>query len=239
MIVNRACCPCVDACRRMVGETGGGHTSRRNEAGSSDHGAGQGKSRASASGRCDVSGRFGRRGRSGGPAVRGRTTRHWIEGGEVRCLEVTEDEPLPALLEAVSGGVRASRRAFPILTKWSGRSATALLAALKLFLEQLDGMLPTPECEGCGKPMRRHPATRKSFLTRFCRVEVESTYFRCRSCGKGRFPLNRAPGVEGSAISPGLASALAETVPLMSFDAASRHIANLAGVDAYSRPLKW
>ena len=158
----------------------------------------------------------------------------------MRCLEVTEDEPIPALLEAVSGGVRASRRAFPILTKWSGRSAIALLAAaLKLLLAQLDGMLPTPECEGCGKPMRRHPATGKSFLTRLCRVEFESTYFRCRSCGKGRFPLNRAPGAEGSAISPGLASVLAETVPLMSFDAASRHIANLAGVDAYSRPLKW
>ncbi len=29
-------------------------------------------------------------------------TRHWIEGGEVRNLEVAEDGPLPALLEAVS-----------------------------------------------------------------------------------------------------------------------------------------
>ena len=35
-------------------------------------------------------------------------TRCWIEGDEVRSLEVTEDEPFPALLEAVSGGVRAA-----------------------------------------------------------------------------------------------------------------------------------
>ncbi len=118
------------------------------------------------------------------------------------------------------------------------RSLGGGAAALKLLLEQLDGMLPTPECESCGKPIRRHPATGNSFLTRLCRVEVERTYFRCRSRGKGHFPPNRALGLEGSAITPGLASVMAETVPLMRFDAVRRHIASLYGVDAYSSPLK-
>ena len=100
-------------------------------------------------------------------------------------------------------------------------------AALNLLFEQLDRTLLAPECEGCGKPMRRHRTAAKSFLIRLGRVEVERTHFHCRSCGRGRFPLDRALGQGGSAFTPGMASVMAETVPMMSFEAASRHIANL------------
>ena len=176
----------------------------------------------------------------------------WLEGGEVRSRDITEEE-LPLAGFRPDGGRfrscwrpfrrssgrsfrslrRTSRPAFPTLTAWSGRSATAPLAsALKLLLERLDGMLPTPESEGCGKPMRRHPATGKSFLTRLGRIEVERAHFHCRSCGKGRFPPDRALGLEGGAFTPGMASVMAGTVPMTGFEAASGRIANLAGVDA-------
>ncbi len=192
------------------------------------------------------------------PVVRERDggfTQYWLEGGEVRSRDITEDElplagfrPDGGTLQELLGAVSAEFG--PQLPKLAADLAAGVpdldgveralrdsslgggAAALKLLLEHLDGMLPTPECEGCGKPMRRHPATRKSFLTRLGRVEVERTHFHCRSCGKGRFPLDRALGLEGSAFTPGMASVMAETVPMMSFDAASRHIANLAGVAA-------
>ncbi len=64
----------------------------------------------------------------------------------------------------------------------------------------------------------RHLRASRPFLTRLGRVEVRRTYFRCGSCGGECFSLDRALGLEG------------ETVPLMGFEAASRHVANPARV---------
>ncbi len=198
------------------------------------------------------------------PLVRahdGGFTRYWIEGGEVRSRDVGRDElplaglrpdggPLPALLAAVSAefGPRLPRLAADLASGVPDLDAVERTlrdsslgggaAALKLLLERLDGTLPAPECEGCGRPMARHLRASKSFLTRLGRVEVKRTYFRCGSCGGGRFPLDRALGLEGETVTPGMASVVAETAPLMSFDAAGRHIANLAGVDASSSSLQ-
>ena len=105
-------------------------------------------------------------------------------------------------------------------------------AALKTLLERLDGTLPAPECGGCGRPMARHLRASKSFLTGLGRVEVERSYFRCGSCGGGRFPPGRALGLEGGTVTPGTASVIAGTVPFMGLGAARRTVANLAGLDA-------
>ncbi len=68
--------------------------------------------------------------------------------------------------------------------------------------------------------------------TRLGRVEAERSRFRCRSCGGGCFPPDRAPGLEGETVTPGMASVIAGTVPLTGFEAASRHVDSLAGADA-------
>ena len=105
-------------------------------------------------------------------------------------------------------------------------------AALKTLLERLDGTLPAPECGGCGRPMARHLRASKSFLTGLGRVGVERSYFRCGSCGGGRFPPGRALGLEGGTVTPGTAGVIAGTVPSMGLGAARRTVANLAGLDA-------
>ncbi len=181
----------------------------------------------------------------------GGRVRHWIEGGEVRSLEIAEDGPLPALLEAVSAefGPQPPKLAadlasgVPELDGVGRALRDAALGggatALKQLVEQLDRALPAPRCESCGKPMRRcQERKRKSFPTRLGRVGFERTHFHCRSCGKGCYPLDRALGLERSAFTPGMASVMAGTVPLTGFDAASRHIANPAGVDATSSSLQ-
>ena len=178
-------------------------------------------------------------------------TRYWLEGGEVRSLDIAEDGPLPALLEAVSAefGPQLPKLAadlasgVPDLDGVERALRDASLgggaAALKLLFEQLDGALPAPRCEGCGRPMVRHgTGRRKSWLTRLGRVEVKRSHYYCRSCGKGCFPLDQVLGLKGSAFTPGMASVMAETVPLMSFGAASGHVANLAGVKASSSSLQ-
>ena len=111
-------------------------------------------------------------------------------------------------------------------------------AVLKTLPERLEAMLPAPECESCGRPTARHSVTSKSFLTRLGRVDVERSHFRCGSCGGGRFALDRALGLEGGTVTPGMESVMAETVQLMGFEAAGRHIANLAGLDASPSSLR-
>ena len=200
------------------------------------------------------------------PVVRehgGGFTQYWLEGGEVRSRDISkadlplagfrpgDDGPLPALLAAVSSefGPQLPRLAadlasgVPDLDGVERALRDASLgggaAALKLLFERLDRALPAPECESCGRPMRRHRSgKRKAWLTRLGRVEVERSYYRCRSCGKGCFPLDRALGLEGDTITPGMASVVAETTPMTSFDSASRLIANLAGVEASSSSLQ-
>lgn len=69
MAVIRSCRASVAGCPKTAHESGGGCAFIVNDAGSADQGAGQGESRASASGRCGASGRPGRRERGGGPAA--------------------------------------------------------------------------------------------------------------------------------------------------------------------------
>ena len=95
-------------------------------------------------------------------------------------------------------------------------------AALKPLPERPGTALPPPERGECGKPMHRHPVTGKPFLTRPGRIGVPRRCFRCQSCGNGCFPLDRAPGLEGSTFTPGMAGVMAGTVPVTSFGAALR-----------------
>ena len=189
-------------------------------------------------------------------------TRYWLEGGEVRSCDITEDElplagfrpdggPLSALLGAVSAefGPQLPRLAADLASGVPDLDSVERVlrdsslgggaTALKMLFEQLDKALPPPECASCGKPMYRCQARKKkAWLTRLGRVEVERSYYYCRSCGNGFFPLDRALGLEGDTLTPGMLSVVAETTPMMSFDAASRHIANLAGVNASSSSLQ-
>ena len=188
------------------------------------------------------------------PLVRahdGGFTRYWVEGGEVRSRDVVGDGAPEALLEAVSAefGPPLPRLAADLASGAPDLDAVERAlrdaslgggaAALKLLLERLDGTLPAPECGACGGPMARHgTGRRKAWLTRLGRVGVKRSYFRCRSCGGGRFPLDRALGLEGGTVTPGMESVMAETAPLMSFEAAGRHVANLAGVRASPSSLR-
>ena len=90
-------------------------------------------------------------------------------------------------------------------------------ALYKSLLERVDAELPTPDCPQCGKPMERHRKLGKSFCLASGTVEVERTYCRCRDCGSGFFPLDRALGLEGQTATPGPARIVADTVVLGQF----------------------
>ena len=143
----------------------------------------------------------------------------------------------------VPSAVRAEPGAWP--AKLAAEPASGVpdpvggAAATELLPGRLDGTLPGPECGECGRPMGRCQERKaRPFPTRLGRVEVERTYFRCRRCGRGHLPPGRAPGLEGRALTPGMANVMARTVPPMGFGAAAAHIADPAGVKASPGPLR-
>ncbi len=189
------------------------------------------------------------------PVVRGHGggfTRYWTGGGEVMGRDIAEDAlplaglrpdggPLPALLAAVpaefgprlpklaadlASGVPdpgAVERALRDASPGGGAAAPGLLSG------RPGRALPAPECRSCGRTMTRHPSGRREWITRLGRVEVRRGCHRCGSCGGGRFPLDRALGLEADTFTPGVADTVAGTVSPMGFDAAATHIADLAG----------
>ncbi len=131
-------------------------------------------------------------------------------------------EPASGVPDPAAGG-RALRDASPA----GGAAATELLPG------GWTGTLPGPDCGECGRPMVRCQERKaRPFLTRLGRVEAERRCFRRRRCGRGRLPLDRAPGLEGRALTPGMADVMARTAPPMGFGAAAARIADLAGVKA-------
>ncbi len=157
----------------------------------------------------DLPARFGNRN-----GVSRRFRRRALSGVLERVSDALSEE---SGLECVSGGGTAA----PSFCRAAGRDAAG--AGVR-GLRQADGPAFVV-VEGLAS-------------SRLGRVEAERSHFRCRSCGKGRFPPDRALGLEGGTVTPGMASVIAGTVPLMGFEAASRHVDSLAGVDASSSALQ-
>ena len=98
------------------------------------------------------------------------------------------------------------------------------------LLEALDAGLPAPSCPDYGRRMERHGRTGKTFPARLGRAGIKRNCFRCRECGGGHFPLDRALGLEGKAAAPGAESILADAASSESCGEAGCKPGNLAGV---------
>ena len=98
------------------------------------------------------------------------------------------------------------------------------------LLEALDAELPAPPCPDCGRRMERQGRIGKTLPVRLGQAGVKRRHCRCRECGGGRFPLDRALGLEGRTAAPGAESVCADAAGSDSYAEASRKLGNLAGV---------
>ena len=165
------------------------------------------------------------------PIVRergGAVTQYWREGGRVRCREVAADElsgpgasgteALLAAAEAEFGRLLPKLEAelagggVPDLDAFETSIRAGLLGcgakAYAALLEALDAKLPAPCCGTCGRRKELHRRVAKTFQSRFGLLSVLRTYYICRPCGGGHFPLDRALGLEGKSATPGKGSLL-------------------------------
>ena len=195
------------------------------------------------------------------PIVRergGAVTQYWREGGRVRCREVAADELfgpgasgteallagaeaefgrlLPKLKAELAGGGVPDLDAFEtsIREELLGCGAKAYAALLEAF----DAKLPAPCCGRCGRRKERHRRLAKRFHSRFGPLRVWRTYYICRPCGDGHFPLDRALGLEGKSATPGAESIYADAASSDSYEAAVRKLGNLAGVKVSKATLR-
>ena len=187
------------------------------------------------------------------PLVRehdGVITQYWRDGGEVRCREVEagEEPEMEALLAAVESEfgrslprLRAELRGdgVPDLDALETSIREKMLEcgakACKALLEAYGAELPAPPCATCGERMEQSARAVKGFLSRLGLIDLERIQFHCRSCRVGLHPLDRALDLAGRNATPGAESICADTASSDSYEAASRKLKNLAGVDSVNK----
>ena len=177
-------------------------------------------------------------------------TEYWREGGRVRCREVGAGEasggPAPELRALLAAAEATFGRSLPRMKAEPGggrvpdpapsrrRSATACWipgrgAARPFWRRSTPSFRPRPARAAAGR-WSGTAGSGKTFLARLGRAGVKRKYFRCRQCGGGHFPLDRALGLEDRSAAPGAESILADAASSESYEEAGCKLDNLAGV---------
>ena len=157
----------------------------------------------------------------------GVVTRQRHEGGRVCCREVEASSEMDALHAAADAEFG---RSLPRLKAELQGGGIPDLDALETSVR--DGM------PSCGRRMERHGRSGKTLQSRLGPVRGERTRFRCRECGGGFHPLDRALGLEGNSVTPGAESIHAAAASSDSCGTASRKLRNLAGVEVPKSTLR-
>ncbi len=100
----------------------------------------------------------------------------------------------------------------------------------RLNADTSDYIGPTTPC-ACGKPARyagRHP---KTFASVLGPLTLRRAYYHCAPCETGGCPRDRALGLEGSSLSPGVLRMVGRVGAMVSFEEGHELLRELAGVD--------
>ncbi len=176
----------------------------------------------------------------------GAAPERWLEGGGVRSRGVpSAGRAAPSMAAFGAAALSGFAALVPKLEGGPGGRGVADLDGIEIAIRdvahssgaamyrplpgRVGAELPTPGCPTCGKPMERHRKLGKSFASRLGPVEAGRTCRRCRGCGSGFFPPDRAPGLEGQTATPRAAGVVADAVVSDSFGEASRELRTLAG----------
>jgi len=89
---------------------------------------------------------------------------------------------------------------------------------------------PSLPC-GCGHTARYAGRRAKTFETVLGSVQLERAYYDCATCETGFCPRDRALGMEGVSLSPGVTRMVGLTASMVSFEESSELVRELAGVD--------
>ena len=105
-----------------------------------------------------------------------------------------------------------------------------LAVARRINADESDCAGPTLPCPRCGGEARYVRRQAKTFETVLGAARLERAYYHCAACRRGFCPRDRALGLEGTDLSPGVTRMTGAAAGRVSFAAASSLLAQLAGV---------
>ena len=102
---------------------------------------------------------------------------------------------------------------------------------LQAAMETMDNGKTTSHrsCE-CGLSQRYVSDRPKSLQTLLGTVEIRRAYYHCKNCGRGDFPLDRALGVEGTSLTPGVQEVVAWADAELAYGRASEFLDRTMGL---------
>jgi hypothetical protein len=115
--------------------------------------------------------------------------------------------------------------------------------ALQAAAEELEARLnadhgdhsgPSLPCT-CGGAARYAGRREKTFTTVLGELTLSRAYYHCEACEQGWCPRDRALGLEGTSLSPGVTRMVGLVAASSSFEWSSKLLAELAGVDVVDR----
>lgn len=90
-------------------------------------------------------------------------------------------------------------------------------------------------CGGLARFAGRRPRT---ILTVLSEIEIERAYYHCEACGRGFCPRDRALGIEGSHLSPGVLRMVGAVGAAVSFEEGAGLLKDLAGISVPTRQVE-
>ena len=100
--------------------------------------------------------------------------------------------------------------------------------------DHLGPELPCP----CGGSAQYHGRHQKTFESALGPLSLERAYYHCERCQSGFCPRDRALGLEGSSLSPGVLRMTGSAAALVSFEESSGLLHELAGVEVSAKQVE-
>jgi hypothetical protein len=90
----------------------------------------------------------------------------------------------------------------------------------------------------CGASARSAGRRRRTLVTVLGRIAIERAYYHCAACGEGFCPRDRALGIEGSHLSPGVLRMVGAVGAAVSFEEGAGLLRDLAGIRVPTRQVE-
>jgi hypothetical protein len=123
----------------------------------------------------------------------------------------------------------------------AARRQTLRLAARaleqRLNADTSDHVGPERPCP-CGGSAQYHGRHQKTFESALGPLSLQRAYYHCERCGSGFCPRDRALGLEGSSLSPGVLRMTASAAALVSFEESHGLLHELAGVEVSAKQVE-
>jgi hypothetical protein len=153
-------------------------------------------------------------------------------GGQKGGFKAAFDAEVVREIEALIAPGAADRLDFEAVEIAARRRALSVAARAveqRLNADTSDHAGPTRPC-ACGKPARYVDRRSKTFTSVLGELTLSRAYYHCETCGQGFCPRDRALGIEGSSLSPGVLRMVGLVGATVSFEEGHEFLDKLADV---------